>query len=91
MSEATATAHKPATSADTFVRSELREIFADIFQYDDVRPETTQVDVEKWDSLQHVALVAALESEFGISLSMDEMMEMVSVADINAVLDRHGV
>jgi acyl carrier protein len=47
--------------------------------------------VEKWDSLQHIALIAAVESTFAISLSMDEMMEIASVSDIHTVLDRHGV
>jgi acyl carrier protein len=38
-----------------------------------------------------VALVAALESTFGISLSMDEMLEIASVRDIQKILARYGV
>ena len=45
----------------------------------------------KWDLLQHVALVAAIEEQFGITLSMDEMVEIRSVKDICNILDRHGV
>lgn len=74
------------------VRLEIVEIFADVFQFaGDVRLETSRIDVKRWDSLQHVALVAALESTFGISLSMDEMLEIASVRDIHAILARHGV
>ena len=36
-------------------------------------------------------LVTALEQNFGISLSMDEMIEIRSVQDISNILDRHGV
>ncbi len=36
-------------------------------------------------------VTVSVESRFGISLSMDEMMEMVSVSDIQSVLDRHSV
>ncbi|MFX7870390.1 acyl carrier protein, partial [Acinetobacter baumannii] len=52
---------------------------------------TSPNDIERWDSLQHVALVVTLERTFGISLSMDEMMEIKSVGDIERILIRHGV
>lgn len=70
----------------------LADIFADVFQY--VGPldrATSAREVPRWDSLQHIALVSAIERAFGITLSMDEMMEMRSVGDIEAVLRRHGV
>ena len=38
-----------------------------------------------------MALVAAIEQTFGISLSMDEIIEIRSVKDICQILDRHGV
>ncbi|MGE0697478.1 MAG: acyl carrier protein [Hyphomicrobiaceae bacterium] len=74
------------------VRPQIVEIFADVFQYHGpIDLETSRQDVKRWDSLQHVALVVALEGAFGISLSMDEMAEMNSVRDIHAVLTRYGV
>jgi acyl carrier protein len=74
------------------VRPELKSLFANVFKYDgDVSLATSRRDVPKWDSLQHVALVAALEQQFGITLSMDEMVEIRSVRDICNILDRHGV
>ena len=51
---------------------------------------TSPREVPRWDSLQHIALVSAIERAFGIALSMDEMMEMRSLGDIEAVLRRHG-
>ncbi|MEJ2116982.1 MAG: acyl carrier protein [Alphaproteobacteria bacterium] len=74
------------------VHPELAGIFADVFQYTgDIKLETSPDDVERWDSLRHIALVTALEDAFSISLSMDEMMEIHSVGDIQTVLARHGV
>jgi len=74
------------------VRPEIRGLFANVFKYDgDISPATSRRDVPKWDSLQHVALVAAIEEQFGITLSMDEMVEIRSVRDICNILDRHGV
>ena len=76
----------------TTVRPELEGIFADVFKYNGtITPETSQHDVPKWDSLQHIALVTAIEQSFGISLSMDEMVEMRTVGDICNILERHGV
>jgi acyl carrier protein len=74
------------------IRPEIQGIFAEVFEY--TRPlstETSRENVPKWDSLQHVALVAAIEQQFGISLTLDEMVEIRSVQDVCNVLDRHGV
>ena len=74
------------------LRPEIGNIFADVFKYDgEITPATSRHDVPKWDSLQHMALVAAIEQSFGVSLSMDEMVEMHTVGDICNILDRHGV
>lgn len=80
-------------AADTgAIRPELVEIFADIFQFTGrLTPQLSPDDIERWDSLQHIALIRTLEQTFEISLSMDEMMEIRSVGDIETVLQRHGV
>ncbi|MBN2288014.1 MAG: acyl carrier protein [Candidatus Glassbacteria bacterium] len=36
-------------------------------------------DVESWDSLRHMNLVMALEEEFGLSFTDEEIVEMLSV------------
>jgi acyl carrier protein len=70
----------------------LAELFADVLQHVGPLHRTTSPrEVPRWDSLQHIALVSALERTFGVTLSMDEMMEMRSVGAIEAVLRRHGV
>jgi len=74
------------------VRPEIKGLFANVFKYEgDITATTSRRDVPKWDSLQHVALVAAIEEQFSITLSMDEMVEIRSVKDICSILDRHGV
>jgi acyl carrier protein len=74
------------------VRPEIKGLFANVFKYEgNITPTTSRRDVPRWDSLQHVALVAAIEEQFGITLSMDEMVEIRSVKDICHILDRHGV
>lgn len=92
MPNMTATKSNPNPVNCDAVRPEIVEIVSDVFQFDgEISLQTSQQDLEKWDSLRHVALVAALERRFGISLSMDEMMEIISISDVHRVLDRHGV
>ncbi len=81
-------AHAPASQ---LCRREIATVFADVFGYTGpLTPSTGPEQVEKWDSLQHIALIRALECEFSICLSMDEMAELRSVADIENILQRHG-
>jgi acyl carrier protein len=71
---------------------EIATIFETVFDhYGALSPATTPDDVAHWDSQRHIALVIMIETTYGISLSMDEMMEIRSVADIETILDRHGV
>jgi acyl carrier protein len=70
----------------------LAGIFAEVFQHLGPLDHTTSArEVPRWDSLQHIALISAIERAFDITLSMDEMMEMRTVGDIEAVLRRHAV
>jgi acyl carrier protein len=46
--------------------------------------------VEGWDSMGHLNLVAALEQEFGVSIDIADVMEMVSVKKIREILLRYG-
>lgn len=67
---------------------QLRDIMALTF---DVAPETitaatTRDDCAKWDSLAHLNLMLALEDGFGVTLTVDEMAELTSVAAILARL-----
>lgn len=73
------------------VRPEVAELFRDVFEYDGpLSHHTSPDDVPRWDSLQHIALVHALETTFGFSLSMDEMMELDDVGAIERLLVRRG-
>lgn len=47
-----------------------------------ITPETKIEDVEEWDSLAHVMIIGALEEQLGVSIPLDEAVELVSVAEI---------
>jgi acyl carrier protein len=47
--------------------------------------------VDKWDSLAHMSLVAALEDEFDVMLDTDEVIDLSSFARAREILGKHGV
>ena len=54
---------------------------------EDSSPDT----VENWDSLKHMNLILALEEEFNITFSDEEIVEMLSVKIIVKTLKEKGV
>ena len=44
-----------------------------------------------WDSLGHVRLVSALESTYGVAIAVDEVIALMSIADIRSLLQTKGV
>ena len=63
-------------------------IVADIFEVplEQVLPESSPDTIETWDSLRHLNLVLALEQEFGIQFSPEEIEQLLSVELIVALL-----
>jgi len=55
-----------------------------------VSPATQRSDLKGWDSLGQLILMSALDQDFGIKLTEDEVGSMASVQDILDVLKRHG-
>lgn len=53
-------------------------------------PDTARADIEAWDSLGILGLLAGLNSDFGIVLLDEEIQGMTKVEDILAILRRNG-
>ena len=70
----------------------LNEVFRDVF--DDttiiVNEETTSDDIEDWDSLAHINLVAAVENEFCLRFKMREVSSMKNVGDMINIISERG-
>ena len=47
--------------------------------------------VPQWDSVAHMALVAAIEQTFDILLETDDVIGMSSFAAAHAILSKYGV
>lgn len=57
---------------------------------DRLTPDTIRGDIQSWDSLGILTLMSALDTDFGIELSDDEVVSMKSVNDILEILRRNG-
>jgi acyl carrier protein len=53
--------------------------------------EMPQQGSPKWDSLGHVTLVTAIESEFGLSLDAADQLRMTSYATTSTLLEEKGL
>ena len=47
-----------------------------------IAPATTPDDLESWDSLAHVRIIARVEEEFGFEFSLDEIEDSMSVSKL---------
>ena len=62
----------------------VEEIFREELEQEDLvlTDETTADDVDGWDSLSHVQLVAAMEEAFGIEFKSREILSWDNVGDL---------
>ena len=65
------------------IYAQLDEVFQDVFDDDEIHvtAETTANDIEDWDSLEHINLVVAVESKFGIKFNMNEVVSFKNVGE----------
>jgi len=56
-----------------------------------IREDTAMANTPAWDSVAHLNVCMAIEADFDVSLSPEEMIEMTGVDPILAVLRKHGV
>lgn len=75
------------------MKEKIREIMSIIFECEpsEVREDVAFGAVEMWDSLAHMRLVTALEEEFGVAFSDEEVLEAISLPLIELILERKGV
>jgi len=75
------------------VGTNLEELLAELLQIPvtKVTADLAMKDLDVWDSLKHMELIATLEQRFELQFSFDEIVSMRSVGDIKRVLSSKGV
>lgn len=75
------------------VFAKLNDVFCDVFDDEDIviGETTTAEDIEDWDSLEHITLVAAVEAEFGVKFSMGQVVTLKNVGEmVDLILSKLG-
>jgi acyl carrier protein len=66
----------------------LQKLIAEMLDVPDaqITATTRRADIESWDSLNHLQLITAVEKEFGLKLTMDEIAAIASVEDLHKIV-----
>lgn len=67
----------------------ISEVFKIVFGDENlvVTEKTCADDIEGWDSLQHINILAMLEREFGIEFDIDQIISLENVGDMIRVIE----
>lgn len=65
----------------------LLEISKKILKKDDINIYTPKDEIETWDSLSSVMLIAEIEDNFGISIPFEEIVNINRLADFSKYLE----
>jgi len=59
----------------------IQNVFRDVFDREDmtITPETSALNTKGWDSLNHIILIGAVETEFQLKLSLGEIADLKNV------------
>ncbi len=70
------------------LQSKLESIFQALFPEEilDFSKDIDSAKIQNWDSLKYVTIVLAIEDEFGIKLTQDEILEFSSFDRILQIL-----
>jgi acyl carrier protein len=62
------------------MEEKVKQIMASVFgvQKENITDNASPDTIENWDSLRHMNLVVALEEEFNVSFSDDQMSELLN-------------
>ena len=68
------------------IKNDLFQIISDLFEIgiEDIRENMTANDIEKWDSLQQLNLIMAIENKFNIRMNMDDVF---IIRDIKSIIE----
>ncbi len=68
----------------------LNEIFRDLFGDDTISlgPDATAADIAEWNSFNHINIVVAVESRFGIKFNTVEVEGLKNVGDMVELIER---
>jgi acyl carrier protein len=70
------------------MNEQIKELMANIFEVEisDIGDDASPESIESWDSLKHMNLIVALEEEFNVQFTDEEMLQMLNFQLISLIL-----
>lgn len=64
--------------------AEVKKIMLDVFDEDNliIDENTTSDNIEDWDSITHITLMASIENKFAIKFTMNEIASMKNIGEL---------
>lgn len=71
------------------IEERIKEVMSSVFNVDvnTLNEDSSQDTVEQWDSMKHLDLVVALEEEFGITIPIEEVGNLVNFKYIKLIIE----
>jgi acyl carrier protein len=66
----------------------LTEQMLEIFEVDSISPDGVLRDLELWDSLSVISLLAVLDETYGINIEATELVDVITVADLFSFVEQ---
>ena len=75
-------------TADIYAK--LTDVFRELFADDDIvlTPITTAADIEGWDSFNHLSVIVAVETRFGVKMTTSEIETLANVGALVAAIEK---
>lgn len=67
----------------------LTELFRELFADDSIvlTPQTTANDIEGWDSFNHISVIVAVETRFGVKMTTNEIESLANVGALATAIE----
>lgn len=71
------------------IDSRIKEVMSAVFgvEADTINEESSQDNIESWDSIKTLDLIVALEEEFGVTIPLEEVGNMVNFKYIKLIIE----
>lgn len=72
------------------IMKKLNRVFREVFDDETLKitEKTSAKDVDGWDSLMHITLIAEVEDAFHVKFTMKEVTGMQNVGEMAAIIER---
>ncbi len=72
------------------IKEKLEQVFRDVFDDDSIvlTDATSSKDIDDWDSLAHIQLIASIEDTFNIKFTLEEAVSAENVGEFIGIIEK---